>query len=242
MGFVILQGQAPGMPQGFAVQAKTLALLKESNPNEVRRFLQPVLKRLIGTDLLRSGPAELYSVFSEIPADAKAVQAVKDLLPQLDADAYEKRQAASVELAKLGPPGVLAVLRMDLAAMSEEQKARCRAFVNSYRQSDGENDWDQKRKEPYFLLDAMEDDDAAVRSAAKNQLQKVLGHEVNVDVLAAADVRSKAMDQLRKDNDKELAAKMPKTAAPDADGAADPDQAPAGVNPPMGPGVIIINN
>ena len=122
---------------------------------------------------------------------------MKDLLPQLDADAFEKREAASAELAKLGRGGVLALLRMDLKPLSEEQKARCQGFLNSFRQG-GNDDLEQSGGGiRNFLLDAMEDDDAAVRTAAKNQLQKVLGHGVNVDVLAAQDERAKAMDALR---------------------------------------------
>jgi hypothetical protein len=176
---------------------------------------------------------ELYSVLTDIPADAKVTQAVKDLLPLLDADAFEKRQAASAELAKLGRPGVLAVLRLDMTVLTEEQKARCRAFANTYRQGNADEDWEQKRQDPYFLLDAMEDDDAVVRAAAKGQLQRVMGHEVSFDVLA---------DSVRSDVQKEWEAKTSTTQPAKSDSASHPEQAPAGANQPAGAAPIFIRN
>jgi hypothetical protein len=219
-----------GMQMKFTAQAQTLLALKQDHPNEVRQFLEPVLRRLTGKNLLRPGAADLYSVFSDIPADAKITKEVMDLLPALDADAIEKRQAASVDLAKLGGGGVLAVLRMDMTPLSEEQKARCRAFVNAYRRSGVDDDADHLRHDPFFLLDAMEDDDAAVRTEARNQLQNVLGHGVNFDVLADQEARLKAMEPLRQGVEKELADKAAATQPKDPNNAAEPANGPTGAN------------
>jgi hypothetical protein len=101
---------------------------------------------------------------------------------------------------------VLAVLRMDLTALSQEQKVRCRGFLNAFRQGSSD-DLEQMRRDPQFLLDAMEDEDGAVRAAAKNQLQKVLGHAVDFDAAASEEMRFKAWEQLSKDVEKELAGK-----------------------------------
>jgi hypothetical protein len=225
-----------------ALSAPSLLALKDAHGEEVRKYVQPLLKRLSGKDPLAAGAMELYSVLTDIPADAKVTQAVKDLLPLLDADAFEKRQAASAELAKLGRPGVLAVLRLDMTVLTEEQKARCRAFANTYRQGNADEDWEQKRQDPYFLLDAMEDDDAVVRAAAKGQLQRVMGHEVSFDVLAAQDVRFKAMDSVRSDVQKEWEAKTSTTQPAKSDSASHPEQAPAGANQPAGAAPIFIRN
>ena len=136
---LIVSGNGQGQVRPiFNGRAPTLLMLKQVHPDEVRQYLQPLLRRLTGKDLLRPGPVEVYSVFSDISADAKAVQAVRDLLPQLDADSADKREAASAELLKLGRAGVLAVLRLDLTQLSQEQKARCQALLKSFRLSDAE--------------------------------------------------------------------------------------------------------
>ena len=73
----------------------------------------------------------------------------------------------------------------------------------------------------------MQDDDLAVRTAAKAQFEKLLGHAVNYDVAATPEARSAAMDTMRKDLEKEIAAKSPpKPAEPDP--AIGPNNAPAG--------------
>jgi hypothetical protein len=227
--------------QIFHGRAASLLALKQAHPDEVRQYLQPLLRRLTGKDLLRPGPVEVYSVFTDVPADAKAAQAVKDLLPQLEADSVDKREAASADLLKLGRAGVLAVLRLDWASLSQEQKARCQAFVKSFRQGDAEVAVEALRQDPEFLLEAMQDDDLAVRTAAKSQFEKLLGHAVNYDVSATPEARSTAMDTMRKDLEKEIAAKSPPKPA-EPDNAVGPNNVRAPLLQGAGPNNVTIHN
>ena len=96
-------------------------------------YVIPMLARFSDPSFLQPGPADVYSVFVEIPADQKITHEVEQLVPQLDADDPADREAASAKLRQFGAPAVLAALRMDESTLSEEQKLRLKAFIAGYR-------------------------------------------------------------------------------------------------------------
>ena len=190
--------------------ADSMVEILQQHPVEVCQYLSPLLLRLTGRDLLAPGPADIYSAFAEIPADASVAKAVADLLVQMGADAFDKRETASAELAKLGTPGILAVLRLDRSKLSQEQKTRCDQFLRTGKTLDFGAPAEALHN-VYFLLDAMNDADIRVREAAKTGLEKLQGHGVDIDVSAQADaaVRRAALDKLCADQAAKEAATQP---------------------------------
>jgi antitoxin component of RelBE/YafQ-DinJ toxin-antitoxin module len=205
----IVQQLAVNGAMPLQLSAPTLPELQAAYPQEVRHYLSPIFVRLFGRDLVQPGAGDVYSVFSEIPPAPQAQAAVQALLGPLDADAFEQRQAASDELGKLGVPGVLAVLRLDRSKLTQEQKSRCDAFVQTQRHR-SIDDPQEARRDPNFLIDALNDDDPAVRAAAKSALEAVVGHAIPFDVSQDAATRQTAIAALEEQVQKELA-KTPAT-------------------------------
>jgi hypothetical protein len=209
--------EGPTGQKKFHVEASSLPKLQADHPDEVRQYLAPVLMRLVGKDLLRPGITDFYIAFTDIPANPDVVKTVLALLPRLDADSSDQRDAASAELAQLGAPGILAVLRLDRTTLTQEQKSRCDAFLETERQRTFDSP-DDARRDPSFLLDALSDDDLAVRAAAKNALQAVVGHPIDFDPAQANDARIKAIQTLRAQLHDELAARSATTGPSSAPG------------------------
>ena len=180
--------------------ARSLLDLLAQHPAEVRQYLAPMLAHLVGRDVLELGPGDVYSVFPGAPADPAVAKPVADLLAPMNSDSPEKRETASAELAKLGTPGILAVLRLDRSKLSQEQKTRCDQFLRSGKTRDFD-DPALAGQNVYFLLDAMNYPDAQIRLAAKKALETRQGHPLDVDVSASSDaaVRLPALDKLRSD-------------------------------------------
>ena len=176
--------------------ASDLLQLHADNPEAVRKYLVPMFVGMTGRNVLRPGAADVYSVFSEIPADPTAAGSVAKLLPALDSELFSYRDAASIDLAKLGTPGVLAALRLNRERLSTEQKARIDSFLATERRR-SLDDPTTMRKDIGFLLDALEDDDRMVRLAAKASLEAVTGHRVDFDVSLPAEKRGDAIDTVR---------------------------------------------
>jgi hypothetical protein len=184
--------------------AANLLDLRTEHPEEVRKYLTPLLTRLAGKDLLRPGATDVYGVFTEIPAPTQAVQNVMALLPRLDADAAADRDAASADLAKLGTPGILAVQRLDRSTLTQQQKSRCDAFLNRERRRSFDNP-NEALHDQEFLLEALNDDDPAVRADAHKALETLLGHSVQFDVAQTSTQRQTAVEKLREQIQKESA-------------------------------------
>ena len=184
----------------IAITGASLAEILQQHPAEVHQYLVPVLLRLAGSDPLVAGPTDFYSVFTDISADPAVAKALADLLVQFDSDSPDKRETASAELAKLGAPGILAVLRLDRSKLSQEQKTRCEPLLRTGRARHFD-DPAAALRDVYFLLDAMNFSDVRVREAAKTALEKLQGHAVDVDVSPQADAANRlaALDKLRAD-------------------------------------------
>ncbi len=147
------------------VKITELAQLPSRAPNILERYLMPILRRL--------GPAraasDVYRVFDQIPADPKITQKVIPLLNKLDSDDTATRDAATAALKAMGPPAMLACMRLDASTLTPEQKNRVDAFCAS----DGWihiSDVEAARNDAEFLASCVEDEDPAVRTVAENLL------------------------------------------------------------------------
>lgn len=207
--------QAGRINQPLNVVASSFAELYARHPDECRRYVRPMLKRFAGEDPLAIKAADAYRLFPELQPDPRVMGQVMELLSALDSPVAAERNRASQALARLGAPGVLAVLRMDRAFLTPEQHARLDEFIAAHddrRFADA----DEARKDPWVLVDCLEFDDPAVRTAARAVLAALLGGDVKFDPLAPPEARSAAADRLR-----DRLAKLPASTRPAATRPAD---------------------
>lgn len=182
--------------QVFSANARSVSQLMSEHPKEVRKYLMPLLSKFGGGDLLRPGATDVYRVFTQIPADPAVAEKLAAILTKLDSPDSFTRQTGSTELAALGRPAVLAVLRLGEASLTPEQRSRLDGFLSDH------SHWavkepQQARGDLQFLVDSLEDDDAAVRSAAKAAIEGVTGAKLDFDPNMPADKRPAAVDALR---------------------------------------------
>ncbi len=143
----------------------------------------------------------MYAAFPDLPADAGVTARVLDLLPQLEAGAFADRDAASRALAAAGPPGVLAVLRLDSAAGPElgaEQRGRLNRLLDAGRRRDFP-DGAAAGGDVGFLVECLDDPDRAVRDAARRALEKRLGRSVRFDAALDGEARRAAVTAVRRE-------------------------------------------
>jgi hypothetical protein len=170
--------------------------LRADHPAEVSRHLLPLLRNLTGQPILRPGAGDVYRTFTTIPADPAVTRRIDVLLPGLSSIDPVERDRATESLRELGAPGVLAALRYDRDLLLPEQGNRLSDFVNVQSPVTVGNPSDFDRDEN-FLLDCLDDDDRAVRAAAKAALEKLLGRSVAFDPAAPVNVRTQAAEALR---------------------------------------------
>jgi hypothetical protein len=142
---------------------------------------------------MKPGAGDVYGVFTEVQADQQVTQKIEALLPELDSPSSPIRDAASQRLMALGPAGVLAALRLDSSALTDEQRGRLGELVARHRRRDLA-DPAAARKDPNFLADCLEYDDPAVRRAAKATLERAVGQPVPVDITLTGDALTRAVD------------------------------------------------
>jgi len=201
-----ITGRQPGgVNQPLNVAASSFAELYSRHPDEFRRYVRPMIRKFAGEDPLAIKAGDAYRLFPEIQPDPRVTAQVTELLSALDSPVSAERNRASQALARLGAPGVLAVLRMDRSMLSPEQRARLEEFVAAHddrRCADVE----ESRRDPWLLADCLEFEDPAVRIAAKAALCRMLGEDVKYDPLASPEARAAAADRLR-----DRLAKLPAT-------------------------------
>lgn len=180
----------------LTVRKASLQELRAAHPIEFRQHILPLLAKVSDLKWLQPGAADVYSAFGTIAADQKIIQRIEGLLPELDADAFPIRDAASQQLAELGPAGVLAALRMDLSKLTGEQSGRLREFVASHRRRTLMQPQDAAR-DPEFLVDCLEHDDPQVRGAAHRALEALTGQKLTFNASLKGAELAKAADAAR---------------------------------------------
>jgi hypothetical protein len=181
-------------------QAADLLTLWSEHPKELRQFLFPLLREMCGKNVLAPRAGDVYRAFAAIPADPQVAQKLAAILPALDADAPSERDAAAKQLNALGPPGVLAALRVDPSTLTPEQRARLDTLVQDH--STTADPAALARHDPYFLVDCLGDSDVNVRSAALEALRSVTGKPtLAFDVAASEEERARAAAALAENLD-----------------------------------------
>lgn len=181
----------------LTARAASLPQLRAEHPAEFRQYALPLIEKFTAESFLIPGAADVYAVFTEVPADVKVTDQIEALLPDLDSDNPADRAAASARLTELGAPGVLAAMRLDPSGLSEEQKNRLRRFVATYSRRSIPDPL-VARRDAGFLADSLEFEDPAVRAAARGDIEKRLGHPIPFDPAQTGEPAARAVDEIRK--------------------------------------------
>jgi hypothetical protein len=180
----LLTARGPSMLQMWA-----------THPFEMERYVAPVLKKLTRRNVLGPGPADVYAAFPAIRSDAQAFRRLAAILPDLDDPDATKRDAASAKLFTLGRPGVLCAMRIDPKLLTPEQSARLEDFIDAHRRRPGAK---AVKPDGPFLLDCLEDDDSAVRVAAKRELERLTNQSFVFDAAGEGDARLDGLRAIRR--------------------------------------------
>jgi hypothetical protein len=177
------------------LHANDLLDLQTKKPAAVRAYLAPLFTAIAGRNLFAPEAGDVYRTFSEIPADPEMIKKVEALLPQMESPSVEDRNAASSALEALGGPGILAAMRIDRTGLSPEQLDRLDRAIENQTLFRGTKDL---KTDPYFLLDCLENEDRAVRAAAKAWLEKLTGKPIDYSVDLPEAERAKAIRGIEK--------------------------------------------
>jgi hypothetical protein len=180
----------------LTVRGANFEQMAAAHPEEVERYFAPLLRKLSRTNLLGPGAADVYSIFPEIPGDDGIISRIEQILPALDSPDVVARERASRDLAILGRPAVLAAMRWDGARLSPEQEGRLRQLVESHRRRRAQP-IEAARADLALLTECLGDDDLAVRLAAKEAIEALLGREISFDPTLNIDRRAAAVDEFR---------------------------------------------
>ncbi|HEX8911468.1 MAG TPA: hypothetical protein VF796_03840, partial [Humisphaera sp.] len=189
-------GRNGGIRNARSMTAKSLPELRMKFPAEFRKFVVPLLAKLADPSILSPGAADAYGAFDDVPADAAVSAKLAELLHGLDAEEFAVREQAAKQLRELGPAGVLAALRWDRAALSDEQVGQLGRYVAEYRRLNLA-DAEAARHDPGFLADCLEHADPLVRASARRHLEQVLGKPVAFDPTLTGEALSAAADAVR---------------------------------------------
>jgi hypothetical protein len=180
-------------------QAPDFTSLLRNHPKETNEYLRPLLRTLGQEQVFAPDALVAWQVFADRwRPDARTAQQVGRILPQLDADDYESRDAAVKALEKMGRPAAAVLLRADRDALSAEQNTRVDQVLAPYTQL-SPDDAQRLRSDAGFLLDCLYLDDAEVRDAALARLAEVTGKPVEFDGKADRPTRWAAVAGLRRE-------------------------------------------
>jgi hypothetical protein len=178
-------------------QADSFAELAEQHPAELRKYLSPVLRHLGGADPFAPGAADVYGAFAEIEPEAAAQEKLAALLPGLSDPDPHQRQLAFEELQTLGAAVACAALRWPDSDLNPQQRLSIKQYLRSQSRRRDETAA-ELRRDPLFLVDCLEFDDARVRSLAKDELERALSRTIDLDT-TRSDACAEVAAKLRRD-------------------------------------------
>jgi hypothetical protein len=143
-------------------------------------------------------PAVVWQVLpaAQRPEAAKLMSAVHDALPELDAIDFPRREAATALLRQMGPDVVSYLMQLDPADLTEEQRRRVAALIHGHRRLSAK-EAAALRRDPWFLLDCLDAESTAVRSAAVIALGQLAGRPISMDPLAPQSLRRQWIASVR---------------------------------------------
>ena len=160
------------------VTAVSFLELARTEPTLFQQYVRPMLADLglesVLDDQVRAEATQIY--LDRLAADEATLGRVESLLPKLDAESYEERNAAQEALARLGQPGATVLSKYEGTRLSPEQKSRVAAVLAAYRPLAPEQAA-ARRDDAAFLRDVLRLDgqpqDAILRGLAQTRLDEL---------------------------------------------------------------------
>ena len=188
-------GGEPERPEPLT--ARSFAELRRKYPRQVRDALRPIFSDLGAAALLDPDAREAWQVLAPLaPADAAVEKTLAAVLSRLDADSFAGRQKARRDLADLGQPAAVALMRRTEPFASAEQRAAVEAFLAGYRPLTAD-ELKRRRQDVAFLLDVLGSEDRAVSHLALQQLRTLTGKPLPLNESLDGEAREQALAAVR---------------------------------------------
>lgn len=186
-----------GQGANLNVSAASLTELTRNHRSHIERHLRPLFRSFGLESLLAADPGVAWQVLIDgWQSDPALEPRIARVLPRLDDDSFEVREAAIAELEKLGKPGALAALRLDRSALTPQQNLLLDRMLTPYLPVSFE-DARRLQRDHDFLLDCLYVDDAAIATEALRRLEKLTGKKLTLDLTLSVPERADAIAALR---------------------------------------------
>ena len=183
----------------LAISAATLDELRREHAGEFEQYLRPMFREFHQEQAVFAVEDRIawqvlggdWTPTNDLPGR------VMDVVARLNSSDFGQRQSAERELHSLGEPAALYLRKMDRGKLTPEQSARIETFLAGYFPLTNEQA-KKLGKDVNFLLDCLANDDRALRMAALNRLNEVLGRAIEYKIDQPQTDREPAIDQLRR--------------------------------------------
>jgi hypothetical protein len=165
--------------------APTFSALVQAHPAECEQYLRPIFRELDQESAVFAPTltAAWQVLADDVTPDPTVAARVEAALTELDSDDFQRREAASHALRKLGEPAALVLMKRDRKKLSLAQSSAVDTFLAGYlplsppaaRQLGGDIG---------FLLDTQYCDSPQLRTLAAERMKKLLGRPDGIDPLA----------------------------------------------------------
>jgi hypothetical protein len=147
----------------------------------LKYLVKPLASRTLHRDVLAVPKERAWLVLGGNEAQAEVAARVNELVKQLDAEKFTDRRAAALELSGLGPPGALALRKVDHAKLSEEQRQAIETVLRSYTEVSAQQT-NELSRDPLFLIGVLYSNEQALWPAAAKGLAAINpGYNVALD-------------------------------------------------------------
>jgi len=181
------------------ISAGTLDALRREHPAEFEEYLRPMFREF-------HQEAAVFAVEDRIAwqvlADAARPPAdlpgkVMAVVERLDANDFAQRDQAQKDLESMGEPAALYLRTVDRGKFTPEQSARIATFLREHFPLTDEQT-KTMGSDVKFLLDCLASDDRALRAAALDRLDRVLGKTIEYKLDQPPAERTQAIERLRR--------------------------------------------
>jgi hypothetical protein len=182
----------------LALEAPTLKELRQDYPEEVARYVLPILRDLGQERLVLNvtDPAAWQVLGSPDDVPAERRKRIDQLVKQLDAREHKERQAAADALTQMGQDAAIVLQHLPRENLSPEQRSQIDAILVPFEPLTAE-EVAQFRNDPAFLLDCLYSENRTLRRKALERLEQVIGEDLDHDVQADPASQTDALSRLR---------------------------------------------
>lgn len=160
-------------PININLSERDIPTLIQNHPKEAEQYLRPLLRKVAQEQILAPDWHVAWQVLADHwPVEEAASKRVSEILPGLSDPDFRKREQALKQLMELDRGGVTVLRKLERGKLSPEQNRLVDLAMAPYTQLPPK-EADRLKTDYNFLLDCLYSDDANIRTAAIDQLKKV---------------------------------------------------------------------